>query len=82
MKRVLLMAALLGGVSFSSMAAGKPANHHVSTGKSNKTAMAKTTALFKVDSYLFTGCGHQDYVCCLTPEGAAEYLEIFKAKYC
>lgn len=82
MKKFLLMAALVGGASFSSMAAGKPAHHPLSNNTSKETVATKSAVIFRVDNYLFTGCGHQDYVCCLTPEGAAEYLAIFKAKYC
>ncbi|WP_215138468.1 hypothetical protein [Hymenobacter sp. ISL-91] len=82
MKKLTLLAALVCGISFSSMAAD-------SESKTDKTvASAKSDILLvkavppPLTDVLFEVCGHEEFVCCLTAAGAGEYMEYLINRYC
>ncbi|MET4106872.1 hypothetical protein [Hymenobacter sp. UYP22] len=90
MKKVLLMAALLGGVSFSSMAAG---NESTGSPISSKEASTTVTAepstrpetltkyIFKAQDWYLSACGHNEHFVGEKAD-AAEYMQWMINTYC
>ncbi|WP_139255153.1 hypothetical protein [Hymenobacter psychrophilus] len=93
MKKLVLLATFVCGVSFGSMAADGKAQiekmvkqpvEQVLIVQQDSLLAEHNEALVKKPLFnmLFDVCGHQEYVCCLTFGGAVEYGAFLTATYC
>lgn len=90
MKRVLLMAALLGGVSFSSLAADNESAANLISSKNVSTTVTTepstrprifTKYIFKAQDWYLSACGHNEHFVGEKAD-AAEYMRWMINTYC